>query len=281
MEPIKTLTILQESAFFYLPCITLLGLMVGSFLNVVIVRLPRSLYTGATSTNSTGPSTLLCPRSQCPHCQHTLAIKDNIPLISYFILKGRCRHCQGSISKRYVWVELLTAICTFMITFKFGVSLTTLFSLIFTFSLIVLAFIDIEYLVLPDNITLPTLWLGLLASLIPIFQNSHNAILGAVFGYLSLFIVYWIYKLATRKEGIGYGDFKLTAMLGAWLGWQALPLTIFIASMMGAFTGAYLILIKKQSHNIPIPFGPFLALSGFINLIILPDILPIYLRMQF
>lgn len=244
--------------------------MVGSFLNVVIVRLPRSFM------ESSLPSSLWMPGSQCPQCQKPIRPSDNIPVLSYCWLKGKCRFCQCSIPFRYPAIELLTAILSVLVFARFGISITTAMGLLLTWALIPLAFIDMEYMILPDNITIPFLWIGLFISIFFVFQNSTDAILGAILGYLSLASVYWIYKLLTKKEGMGFGDFKLAAMLGAWLGWQALPFILFLSTLMGSLIGITLILLKKQHRNMPIPFGPYLALSGWIAMLLGPNITFLY-----
>lgn len=237
--------------------ITFLGLMVGSFLNVVITRLPV-LNPNFISFNA---------RSQCPKCYHMIHAKDNIPLISFFILKGRCRHCQEKISWRYPFIELLTASLSFCVAAHFGASMQTVMALILTWALIILSFIDLDHMILPDDITLPMLWLGLILSIFSVFQNSTDSILGASLGYLSLWSIYWLFKLMTDKEGIGYGDFKLLAMLGAWLGWQMIPFIILISSLLGSVVGLYFIVIKKFNKNTPLPFGPYIALAGWLALL--------------
>jgi leader peptidase (prepilin peptidase) / N-methyltransferase len=303
-----------------------IGLLFGSFLNVIIYRLPKVLMeveskesefqaapndaelrttgnsleineiqgeTFGTSRNSFEMNeiqsetfgtcethslwhSLLTSRSRCPHCDHSINARDNCPILSFCILKGRCRHCRESISFRYPLVELLTCVLSFFIAFRFGVSLTTMAALILTWALIALAFIDFDTLLLPDHITIPFIWLGLLLSLFPIFQKSQDAVLGAISGYLFLFTLYWIFKWISGKEGMGFGDFKLLSMLGAWLGWQTLPLIIFISSFCGVLVGTFLIFFKKQNKNVPIPFGPFLALGGFFALMLGNDLESFY-----
>lgn len=256
---------------FFLLAIGLLGLLVGSFLNVVILRLPimlQNAWQAETIPITPQPAFNLCfPTSHCPRCQHKIAWFDNIPCLSYIYLRGLCRHCRQKISVRYPMVECLTALLSVIVALQFGVTWTTLAGLIFTWILVAITFIDIDHTLIPDDLTLPSLWLGLFISLFEVFQTPSSAILGTISGYLILWSVYWIFKGCTGKEGMGYGDFKLLAMLGAWLGWQALPLIILSSSCLGTLVGISLILFRKQDKNIPIPFGPFLAIGGFIALV--------------
>lgn len=235
----------------------LLGLLMGSFLNVVIVRVPRMMD----SYN------LLFPASHCPQCQTPIAWFHNIPIISYLCLKGRCHHCHQKISIQYPLVELLTVILSVAVAIRFGLTWAMLGGLLLTWSLVALAFIDAEHTILPDSITLPGLWLGLLMNAFDVFATPTHAIIGAISGYLSLYAVFFAFKWITGKEGLGYGDFKLLAMLGAWLGWQSLPMIILISSLLGSIVGISLIVFRKQDKNTPIPFGPFLAIAGFLALL--------------
>jgi len=246
--------------------IGLLGLMVGSFLNVVIYRLPISLN-------------LALPRSFCPQCHQPIRSFDNIPILSYLLLLGRCRHCQKKISLRYPLIEIFTCFLSIIIVLHFNFSAATLPALLITWALIVLALIDLEHTILPDNITLPFLWLGLFLSIFSIFQNSESCILGAILGYLILWSIFWTFKILTGKEGLGYGDFKLLAMLGAWLGWQALPFIILISSAIGSLIGFYLIIFRGKNRNYAIPFGPFLAVGGWLSLIWQNDFLRFYFKL--
>ncbi|RMD71447.1 MAG: prepilin peptidase [Gammaproteobacteria bacterium] len=254
----------------------LLGLVVGSFLNVVIHRLPimlerrwrRECATFLGQEVEEGARLdLLYPPSHCPHCGHRIKAGENIPLLSYLLLRGRCSACRAPISPRYPLVEFLTAALSVLVVWRFGPSLQAAFALPLVWALIALSFIDLDRQILPDEITLPVLWAGLLASLIPVFADPESSILGAAAGYLLLWGVYQAFRLLTGKEGMGYGDFKLLALLGAWLGWQALPLIILIASLAGSLVGIALILLKGHHRDTPIPFGPFLALGGFIALL--------------
>jgi len=243
--------------------------MIGSFLNVVIVRLPNMLF--HIWDNKPLPSTpynLCVPRSMCHHCNSTIAFYDNIPILSFMILRGRCRICQSSIPKFYPAIEFLTMVCSIVVTLKLGFTIKTGAALILTWCLIALSIIDLKHTILPDEITLPLIWLGLILSLFGIFQNSESAIIGAVSGYLTFWLIYWVFKLITKKEGMGYGDFKLLSLLGAWFGWQALPIIILLSSSIGAIIGIILILLGKHDKNMPIPFGPFLSLSGWVVMLL-------------
>ncbi|HET8897373.1 MAG TPA: A24 family peptidase [Rhodanobacteraceae bacterium] len=251
----------------------LLGLIVGSFLNVVILRLPARLLHDwraqahemleLTDTEPTPPGIVREP-SHCPQCKHPLSARDNIPLFSWLLLAGRCRYCKTPISVQYPLVELLTALAAATVAWHFGPGLPALAGLALTFLLVAMAGIDARTQLLPDSLTLPLLWLGLLLSLLPVFVHPATAILGAACGYLSLWLVYWGFKLLTGKEGMGYGDFKLFAALGAWMGWAALLPIILIASLVGAVVGGSLLALRGQSRAVPIPFGPFLAAAGWI-----------------
>ncbi|MCL1825242.1 MAG: A24 family peptidase [Betaproteobacteria bacterium] len=266
----------------------LLGFFIGSFLNVVIARLPVMMEREwqAEMAEFRGEATaegerfnLVAPRSRCPHCKHTISMLDNIPLVSFLLLRGRCRHCQASISVRYPLVELTTALLSAYAAWRFGYGLVTVGALVFVWVMIALAFIDFDTRLLPDSLTLPLLWMGLIFNLITGNVPLEDAVIGAVAGYLFLWSVYWLFKLATGKEGMGYGDFKLLAAIGAWLGWQALPLTIVLASVVGALFGIGLIVLGRQQRNTPMPFGPFLAVAGLLALLqgeALSTFLPIF-----
>jgi len=270
--------VLSENALLFVSLIIVIGLLVGSFLNVVIYRLPRMMesrwkqecqeYLAIVSDNKqTEPFNLIVPGSRCPHCNTPIRAYQNIPLLSFILLKGKCAACKHAISWRYPFLEFFTGILSGLVAWHFGFSAETFFGLVLTWALIALACIDYDQQLLPDSITLPLLWLGLLISLIPVFSGSHSSIIGAVSGYLSLWLVYQIFKLLTAKEGMGYGDFKLLAMLGAWLGWQTLPLIIILSSLVGALFGIAMILLSLHERNRPIPFGPFLAAAGWITLL--------------
>ena len=254
------------------------GLLIGSFLNVVILRLPQQLYRrwnleshdilGVENSNTEEPAvTLAWPASRCPKCGTALRPWHNIPLLSYLFLKGRCASCSASISAQYPFVELLTATIFALMMYFYGATMTTFYSTILACCLISLAGIDLRERLLPDQITLPLLWLGLFVNMNGAFAPLPDAVLGAIAGYLSLWGVYWLFKLVTGKEGMGYGDFKLLAALGAWLGWELLPLVILLSSAVGAIIGVLVITIGGKDRNLQIPFGPFLAVAGWIALI--------------
>jgi leader peptidase (prepilin peptidase) / N-methyltransferase len=253
-------------------------LVVGSFLNVVIHRLPRMMENEwraqcaeleGRELPDTGRYNLLVPRSRCPSCSTPIRARDNIPVLSWLLLKGKCASCRTPISVRYPLVEALTAVLSGLIAWRFGLGLTAGLALILTWALIALTFIDADTTLLPDDLTIPLLWLGLLANLLGVFPGVtlRDAVLGAVAGYLSLWLIYWSFKLTTGKEGMGYGDFKLLAALGAWMGWKALLPIVLLASVVGALVGIALIVLARRGREIPIPFGPYLASAGFFVLL--------------
>jgi leader peptidase (prepilin peptidase) / N-methyltransferase len=252
-----------------------LGLMIGSFLNVVIYRLPKimerewhnnCLELQGKEVPAQEKLSLSFPRSACPKCNHQISALENIPVISYLFLGAKCKGCKTKISIRYPLVEALTGILLGLVAYKFGYSTTTIFAWIFTLALITLTFIDFDTQLLPDDITLPLLWLGLLFNLNGGFTDLKSAVIGAAVGYLILWSVYWLFKLVTGKEGMGYGDFKLLAAIGAWFGWQLIPAVILLSSVLGAVIGIGLILLRGKTGNTAIPFGPFLALGGIAAL---------------
>jgi len=282
------IALLQQQPIYFYVIITILGLLIGSFLNVVIHRLPIMMerafkkdaseyfsLDGATATldkNNNGesqdqPFNLAVPRSACPKCQHNITALENIPVVSYLWLKGKCRGCQSKISPRYPLVELLCGVLSLVIAVEFGVTWQAVAALILTWVLIALTFIDFDTMLLPDSIVLPVLWLGLLCNNFGLFTDLQSAFFGAVIGYLSLWSIYWAFKLLTGKEGMGYGDFKLFALLGAWLGWEYLPLTILLSSVVGAVIGIALMLNRGKKTDLAIPFGPYLAIAGWIAMI--------------
>jgi len=251
-----------------------LGLIVGSFLNVVILRLPARLMHGwreqsrdllelPAPENETAPPGLVWEPSHCPHCKHKLGALENIPLLSWIALRGRCRHCQAPISVQYPLVEALSACAAAVVVWRFGTSWQALAGLGFSWTLIAAAGIDLRTQLLPDQLTLPLLWAGLLIALLPLFVDAHSAIVGAAAGYLSLWSVYWLFKLATGKDGMGYGDFKLLGALGAWMGLESLLPIVLMSSLIGAAIGGAFLLRKKRDRATPIPFGPFLAAAGW------------------
>ena len=273
---------LSESPWTFTFLIALLGLLVGSFLNVVAYRLPVMMERGwraqcrqLLDTPETSPPpvekeetfNLMTPRSRCPHCGHAISAMENIPVISYLWLRGRCAACGKPISARYPLVEFATALLSGITAWHFGFGWATGAALLLTWALIALTLIDFDHQLLPDDITLPFLWIGLLLSLFGIFTDSTSSIIGGIAGYLSLWTVYILFKWTTGKEGMGYGDFKLLAMLGTWMGWQALPVIIILSSVVGAAVGITLILFRGRDRNIPIPFGPYLATAGWLALL--------------
>ncbi|TDJ63074.1 MAG: prepilin peptidase [Proteobacteria bacterium] len=269
-----------------------LALVIGSFLNVVIHRLPVMLertwlrqcqeMSGAETSAADAEETynLITPRSRCPHCNHNITALQNIPVISFLWLKGKCVACGHPISWRYPIVELLTAILSMVVIWHLGITFAGGAALLFTWMLIALAVIDFDHQILPDNLTLPLIWIGLLVNLYPnpAFAPLTSAVIGAVAGYLSLWSVFHIFKLITGKEGMGYGDFKLFAAFGAWLGWQNLPLIVLLASLVGAIVGGALILVLGRDRQLPIPFGPFLCAAGWIALLWGNDLTRFYLQ---
>ena len=253
------LPFLDDHPLLFQVLCALLGLITGSFLNVVIYRLPRMMLDPQGTHHAIN---LWQPRSHCTSCQHPLRVIDNIPLLSYLCLRGRCAHCRVSISKQYPFVEFLSACLAWLAAWYFGVSIELLAVLAFFFALLSLTVIDVKHQLLPDSITLPLLWTGLLLNTQSMFSTPTDAILGAVFGYLSLWSVYWIFKILTKKEGMGYGDFKLLAALGAWCGWQLLPMIILLSSLLGSIVGLFLIIFYGRNRHIPLAFGPWLAIAG-------------------
>ena len=254
----------------------LVGLMVGSFLNVVIHRLPKMMdaewraqcaeLRGETVPD-TGRYNLWTPRSQCPACKTQLRAIDNVPVLSWLVLSGKCAHCGARISARYPMVELLTGALSAVVAWHLGWGWAGALAVAFTWTLIALTFIDADTTLLPDSLTLPLLWAGLLANVWGTFAPLQDAVLGAAGGYLALWSIFWLFKLVTGKEGMGYGDFKLLAALGAWMGWKMLLPIILISSVVGAIVGIVLIALARRGREIPIPFGPYLAAAGFIALL--------------
>ncbi len=253
----------------------LLGLMVGSFLNVVIHRLPIMMERdwAAQCAEFKGeavpvlePLSLARPRSRCPHCGHPITALENIPIISWLVLRGRCKGCAAPISLRYPLIEALTGLLFGLAAWHFGFTAAGLGALVLIAALFALTVIDFDTQLLPDDITLPLLWIGLALNAFNVYTDLKSAVIGAMAGYLSLWSVYWLFKLFTGKEGMGYGDFKLLAALGAWLGWQMLPLTILLSSLVGAVVGISMMVIARHGRNVPIPFGPYLAAAGLIAL---------------
>jgi leader peptidase (prepilin peptidase)/N-methyltransferase len=299
----SALDLLAASPAFFVGACLVLGLLVGSFLNVVIYRMPvilerqwRAQCAELSATDSGAPDVpaasavpaerfnLVVPRSACPACKAPITALQNIPVLSYLILRGRCASCGVSISSRYPIVEALTGILSAAVAWKYGFGWPTMAAIVLTWFLIALTFIDVDHQLLPDNLTLPLLWIGLILSLwgpqpggAPLPVDMHSSIVGAVAGYLSLWSVYHLFRLVTGKEGMGYGDFKLFAALGAWLGWKMLLPIILIAALVGAVTGITMLSVRAQSRSTPIAFGPFLAASGWLMLMFGQELVTKYL----
>ncbi|MGB7816118.1 MAG: A24 family peptidase [Methylotenera sp.] len=266
---------LRAEPTFFVTFSVIFGLMIGSFLNVVIHRLPKMMEREwhANCLELQGKEvpeqpkyTIVTPRSACPNCGHQITALENIPIISYLMLGGKCKGCKTKISIRYPLVEALTGALIGLVAYKYGYTYTTLFAWIFVLALITMTFIDFDTQLLPDDITLPLLWLGLLFNLNGGFTDLKSAVIGAMAGYLILWSVYWLFKLVTGKEGMGYGDFKLLGAIGAWFGWQLLPAVILLSSVAGAVIGIGMIIFRGKTGGTAIPFGPFLALGGIAAL---------------
>ena len=267
---------------------TLLGLLVGSFLNVVIYRLPVMMQRDwrkqareileLPEEPEQGTFNLVLPNSCCPHCGHQIRPWENIPVLSYLFLRGKCAGCKAPISKRYPLVELACGLLSGYVAFHFGFGWQAAGMLLLTWGLLAMSMIDCDHQLLPDALVLPLLWLGLIGNQFGLFTSLEDALWGAIAGYLSLWSVYWLFKLLTGKEGMGYGDFKLLAMLGAWGGWQVLPLTILLSSLVGAVLGVIMLRLRNQETSTPIPFGPYLAIAGWIALLWGDQITATYLQ---
>ncbi|MFT5548477.1 MAG: leader peptidase (prepilin peptidase)/N-methyltransferase [Candidatus Azotimanducaceae bacterium] len=272
----------------YLTFLFILGLLIGSFLNVVIYRLPIMMQREWRSDclefleqpleTETESFNLSMPRSSCSECGHAISALENIPILSYLALKGKCKACKTSISIQYPLVELFTGIISLVIGWHFGVSLQTLAGLFFSWCLIAASGIDLGHKLLPDNITLPLMWLGILISFFNVFIDLETSVIGAIAGYLCLWSVFILFKLVTGKEGMGHGDFKLLAALGAWCGWKMLFVIVLTSSLVGAVIGILMILLSKTKRNTEIPFGPYLASAGWISFIWGPVLLTTYLN---
>ena len=282
---------LAHPAVFPWVCLAL-GLVAGSFLNVVIHRLPKMMErdwreqcaelagTAQSAHPRPPPETynLFVPRSKCPSCGHGITALENIPLVSWAVLRGRCSACGTRISPRYPLVELIAGVAAYWCATRYGAGLAAFAAMVFVWSVVAASFIDLDTQLLPDGITLPLVWLGLLVNLGSTFIDLRSAVIGAVAGYLSLWIVYWAFKLATGKEGMGFGDFKLLAAIGAWCGWQVLPLTILLSSFIGAAVGIALIVFARHGRSVPIPFGPYLGAAGIVALFWGPQLTRQYLN---
>ncbi len=269
-------TFLASNTLAFVLCALVLGLLVGSFLNVVIHRLPIMMQRDwraqarefldlpaepATTFN------LVLPNSHCPHCDHEIRPWENVPVVSWLALRGKCSSCRAPISKRYPTIELLCGVLSAYVAWHFGFTWQAGGMLLLSWGLLAISMIDVDHQLLPDSLVLPLLWLGLIVNSFGLFASLSDAVFGAVAGYLSLWSVYWVFKLVTGKEGMGYGDFKLLAMLGAWGGWQVLPLTILLSSVVGAVLGTIMLRVQKADSGTAIPFGPYLAIAGWIALI--------------
>ena len=285
------LDLIATNAPLFLTGVFIFGLLIGSFLNVVILRLPARLeydwhcqckellqIESQDEKPSQAPPGIMWSRSLCPKCGHLIKAHENVPLLSYLLLKGRCAACKGHISIRYPVIEATTAGLFLVVAMHFGPGLQTLAALGLTAMLIALAGIDIDHQLLPDDLTFMLLWCGLFASLFNVFTDPVSSIIGALAGYLSLWLVYHLFRLLTGKEGMGYGDFKLLAALGAWTGWQMLPLIILLSSLVGAVVGLIMIGLKRHKSSQPMPFGPFIALAGWIALMWGDQIIDVYMR---
>jgi len=255
----------------------LLGMIVGSFLNVVVFRLPKMLLRdwqmqarevlGLPAVPREAVFNLILPRSRCPHCGHAICFWENIPVFSYLLLGGKCSSCKTGISLRYPVVELFAGFISALVVWHFGLGWQAAGMLLLSWGLLAMSLIDADHQLLPDALVLPLLWLGLLVNSQGLFVPLSDALWGAALGYLSLWSIYWLFKLISGKEGMGYGDFKLLAMLGAWGGWQVLPLTVLLSSLSGAVLGILWLRLRRQDSNSTLPFGPYLALAGWIALL--------------
>ncbi|HMR02556.1 MAG TPA: A24 family peptidase [Candidatus Competibacter phosphatis] len=282
------LELLAGSPALFVILTTLFGLMIGSFLNVVIYRLPLMMQRewraqcaellDQAIPDDTPRLSLWGPRSQCPHCHHLIGATENIPLLSYIRQRGRCAHCGVAIGAQYPLVEAASGLLAGVVAWKFGFGWPVLAVLLFTWTLLAAGIIDLHHQLLPDDLTLPLLWLGLLAALFGLGTDLRSAVIGAMAGYLSLWLVYQGFRLLTGKEGMGHGDFKLLAALGAWTGWQYLVTIVLLSSLVGAICGLALILLRGRARGAPLPFGPFLAAAGWIALLWGETINHAYLR---
>lgn len=286
---LPVIELLETSTPYLVFVLTIIGLIVGSFLNVVIHRLPimmerqwqqqsEAILHPEKEPDPLPAYNLVVPASTCPSCQHKIRAWENIPVISYLFLRGKCSACKTTISYRYPSIEILNAIMTVVIGLTYGFTLQTLAFCLFGWSLLTLTMIDYDTQLLPDDITLPLVWTGLIVNSFGLIVSLEQALWGAIAGYLSLWSVYWIFKLITGKEGMGYGDFKLLAALGAWLGWMKLPLIILLSSLVGTIAAVMLIVLKRQERSNPIPFGPYLAIAGFVALVWGDKLIEVYLN---
>ena len=268
---------LASNLLAFVLCALVLGLLVGSFLNVLIYRLPVMMqrewqsqareFLELPAEPEAATFNLFLPHSRCPHCDHRIRAWENIPLLSWLALRGKCSACKAPISRRYALVELACGLLSGYVAWHFGFTWQAGAMLLLTWGLLAMSMIDADHQLLPDSLVLPLLWLGLIVNSVGLFASLPDALWGAVAGYLSLWSVYWLFKLVTGKEGMGYGDFKLLAMLGAWGGWQVLPLTILLSSVVGAVLGTIMLRMRNADNSTPIPFGPYLAIAGWVALL--------------
>ena len=285
----SVIQLFQTEPVFFVITMALLGMCVGSFLNVVIYRLPKMMQQDWQKQccelldikNENGEEqqvNLIFPGSSCPACQHKITALENIPVISYLFLKGRCKSCNVKISPQYPLIEILTGLTTAYITWHFGFSPQTLFAVLLTWALICLSVIDLEHSLLPDDITLPFMWLGLACNIFGVFTDITSSLIGAMLGYSILWLIFMGFKVITGKEGMGYGDFKLLALLGAWLGWQSLPLIILLSSIAASLIGIIMILFRGRDKSVAFPYGPYLAIAGWITLLWGEELIGTYLN---
>jgi len=285
----SVIQLFQTEPVFFVITMALLGMCVGSFLNVVIYRLPKMMQQDWQKQccelldikNENGEEqqvNLIFPGSSCPACQHKITALENIPVISYLFLKGRCKSCNVKISPQYPLIEILTGLTTAYITWHFGFSPQTLFAVLLTWALICLSVIDLEHSLLPDDITLPFMWLGLACNIFGVFTDITSSLIGAMLGYSILWLIFMGFKVITGKEGMGYGDFKLLALLGAWLGWQSLPLIILLSSIAATLIGIIMILFRGRDKSVAFPYGPYLAIAGLITLLWGEELIGTYLN---
>ena len=269
------LELLTQERWALLTVALMFGALIGSFLNVVIYRLPvmmeHAWQDELAFSQDKAPVVrerfnLITPRSRCGQCGHRITALENIPIVSWLALRGKCSACGTSISARYPLVELATALLFFACAWTFGATLQTVAAMLFCAVLVALTGIDLDTQLLPDQLTLPLLWIGLLLNIIGLFARLPDAVIGAAAGYLTLWTVYWLFKLITGREGMGYGDFKLLGALGAWFGWQALPMLLLVSSVVGAVVGIAIMVVQKKGRNTAIAFGPYLAIAGLITL---------------
>jgi leader peptidase (prepilin peptidase) / N-methyltransferase len=273
----SVINFLASHVLAFVFCALLIGLLVGSFLNVLIYRLPKMMQrewreqaSEILELPNEAPAAtfnLVLPNSSCTYCFHEIKPWENIPVISYLFLLGKCSSCKAPISMRYPLVELACGLLSAFIAWHFGFTWQAGGMLVLTWGLLAMSLIDVDHQLLPDSLVLPLLWLGLIANSFGLFTSLEDALWGTIAGYLSLWSVYWLFKLVTGKEGMGYGDFKLLAMLGAWGGWQVLPLTILLSSLVGAVLGLIMLRLRNAEASTPIPFGPYLAIAGWIALL--------------